>query len=52
MDKKDRDALIWASLMEILIEQSPEEVAFITNNTKDFFEKNIEKNKERLHTHP
>jgi hypothetical protein len=31
-----RDALIWESILEILVE---DEVAFITNNSNDFFEK-------------
>jgi PIN domain len=42
-----RDALIWESILEILVESAPEKVAFITNNSNDFFEKN----KQALHHH-
>ena len=42
-----RDALIWASILDILIETPPEEVAFITKNSKDFFERD----REILHSH-
>ena len=34
-----RDALIWESILEILVEPASEKVAFITNNSNDFFEK-------------
>lgn len=42
-----RDALIWASILDILVETSSEEVTFITKNSKDFFEKD----RDILHPH-
>jgi predicted nucleic acid-binding protein len=42
-----RDALIWASILDILVETSSGEVTFVTKNSKDFFERD----RDILHPH-
>lgn len=42
-----RDALIWASILDILVETSSGEVTFITKNSKDFYDRD----RDILHPH-